>query len=205
MLQKYYKINLDKFSKSWYNNVCEKGDIMKRALVVTAFLIVFLSLYFLQANFFRWYNIAGIKPNLFIIFILFIGLFLGRVPGLTFGMMFGFLLDLFVGKRIGLNAIMLSIAGVVGGFLDKSFSKESRITFMTMTFAVTILCEIVYYMLQIILLNAEVMFGSFMQIIMIEAVFNSVLVIILYPLIQKAGYVTEEFFNERKRTLMRYY
>ena len=132
-------------------------------------------------------------------------MFLGRGPGFAFGMLFGLLLDFFVGKRIGLNAIMLSSAGIAGGILDKSFSKESRITFMTMSFVVTIFCEIINYTLQIIILNTQATFISFMQIVMIEAVFNSVLVIILYPLIQKAGYTIEEFFYERKRTLMRYY
>jgi len=56
----------------------EKGDIMKKILVVTFFFIVFLAMYLLQTNFFSWYNIAGIKPNLFIIFTLYIGLYLGK-------------------------------------------------------------------------------------------------------------------------------
>lgn len=178
---------------------------MKRALVITALFIVFLILYFLQANFFSWYNIAGIKPNIFIIFTLFIGLYLGRTVGFSMGIILGFLLDLFVAKRIGINAIMLSIAGFTGGVLDKSFSKESRITFMMMTFLVTVLCEIINYTLQIILLNSEPIFVGIMKIILIEAIYNTILVVILYPLIQKAGPKTEEVFNEKKRTLMRYY
>lgn len=178
---------------------------MKRTLIIIAFFIVFLILYFLQANFFSWYNIAGIKPNLFIIYILFIGLFLGKIQGFAFGAFFGICLDLFVGKRIGLNGIMLSVAGLTGGLLDQSFSKESRITFMGMTFAITLLCEIINYTLQIILLSADAIFFESMRIIIIEAIYNSILVIILYPLIQKVGDKTEEIYNERKRTLMRYY
>ena len=178
---------------------------MKRTLVITAFFIVFLIIYFIQANFFSWYNIAGVSPNLFIIFTIFIGLFLGKTTGFSLGIVFGLFLDFFIGKRIGLNAIMLSVAGLVGGILDKSFSKESRITFMTMTFAVTILCEIINYTLQIIILNVEPMFIRFMEITIIEAIYNAILIIILYPLIQKAGNKTEEVFNKRRSTLMRYY
>lgn len=178
---------------------------MKRTLIITAFFVVFLLIYFLQTNFFSWYNIAGIKPNLFLIFTLFIGLYLGKWFGLSMGIIFGLFLDLFIGKRMGINAIMLSIAGFVGGMLDKSFSKESRITFMTMTFIVTILCEIINYTLQIILLEAEENFVPFMKIVIIEAIYNVILVIILYPLIQKAGTITEEIFNENNKSLMRYY
>lgn len=177
---------------------------MKRALIIIVFFIVFLILYFLQANFFSWYNIAGIKPNLFIIFTLFIGLFLGKTTGFSLGIIFGLMLDLFIGKRIGINAIMLSVVGFIGGILDKSFSKESRITFMTMTFAVTILSEVINYTLQIIILKAEPIFVNFMQTIIIEAIYNAILVIILYPLIQKAGNKVEEIYNERG-SLMRYY
>lgn len=177
---------------------------MKRALVITIFFIVFLFIYFLQSNFFSWYNIAGIEPNLFIIFTLFIGLYLGRTQGFSLGVIFGFLIDLFIGKRVGLNAIMLGVAGLIGGILDKSFSKESRMTFMIMSIAITILCEIINYTIQIILLGAEANFLQFMKIVIIEAIYNAILVVILYPLIQKAGNKTEEIFTEKK-SLMKYY
>lgn len=177
---------------------------MKKTLVITVFFIVFLFIYFLQSHFFNWYNIAGIKPNLFIVFTLFIGLYLGKIYGLSLGIIFGILLDLFIGKRLGLNAIMLGISGFIGGILDKSFSKENRLTFIMMTVAVTILCEIINYTLQIILLGADASFIKFMQIVIIEAIYNAILVIILYPLIQKTGSKTEEIFMEPK-SFMKYY
>ena len=177
---------------------------MKRTLIITVFFIAFLLIYFLQTNLFSWYNIAGVKPNLFIVLALFIGLYLGRMYGLGLGIVFGFLLDFFVSKRIGLNAIMLGISGLLGGVLDKSFSKESRITFMIMTMVVTVLCEVVSYTLQIILLNADANFINFMKIILIEAIYNAILIIILYPLIQKLGNKTEEIFTETK-SFMKYY
>lgn len=177
---------------------------MKRTLIIAVFFIIFLFIYFLQTNFFSWYNIAGIKPNLFIVFTLFIGLYLGRNYGLGLGIMFGLFLDFFVSKRIGLNAIMLGISGLLGGILDKSFSKESRITFILMTILVTILCEIISYTLQIILLSADSNFINFMKIILIEAIYNAILIIILYPLIQKLGNKTEEIFTETK-SFMKYY
>lgn len=177
---------------------------MKKTFIVIMFLIIFLLLFFLQSNFFSWYNIAGIKPNLFIIYILVIGLFLGRKCGFAFGIIFGLLLDFFVGKRIGFNAISLGITGIIGGAIDKSFSKESRITFMIMTIVTTILSEIISYTLQIILIGARQDFSSFMKIVCIESLFNSAMVIILYPLIQNWGNKIEEVFNEKK-SLMRYY
>ena len=76
---------------------------MKKTLIIIAFFIVFLCIYFLQSNLFSWYNILGIKPNLFIVFTLFIGLFLRKNWGFSLGVIFGILLDLFIGKRIGIR------------------------------------------------------------------------------------------------------
>ena len=90
---------------------------MKKILSVLIIFTTFIFIYFLQSNFFSWFNIAGIKPNLFIILSLFIGLFLGRIYGITFGLVFGFLLDLFIGKRLGINAVALAFAG----FMRRSF------------------------------------------------------------------------------------
>ena len=43
---------------------------MKRIFVTLCILIIFLILYLLQSNFFTWFNIAGVKPNLFILLVL---------------------------------------------------------------------------------------------------------------------------------------
>ena len=72
---------------------------MKRVISVVVLLIVFLIIYFLQANFFNWFTISGIKPNLFIIYILFIGLFAGKKLGLVLGILFGFFIDEVIGKK----------------------------------------------------------------------------------------------------------
>lgn len=54
-------------------------------------------------NFFSWFTIAGIKPNLFIILVLMIGLFAGKIPGITCGIIEGLLLDFFIGKSVRNN------------------------------------------------------------------------------------------------------
>ena len=62
---------------------------MKKVGIIIAFFAVFLCLYFLQANFFTWFTIADVMPNLFIIFLLFIGLFAGKKVGAIWGLVFG--------------------------------------------------------------------------------------------------------------------
>ena len=71
-------------------------------------------------------------PNLFIIYVLFIGLFYNKIAGVTYGIASGILLDLFIGRKVGITAIMLATVGLIGGIFDKNFSKESRITIIIM-------------------------------------------------------------------------
>ena len=42
---------------------------MKKAGIIALIILAFFIIYFLQADFFSWFNIFGIMPNLFVILI----------------------------------------------------------------------------------------------------------------------------------------
>lgn len=75
---------------------------------------------------------------------------------------------------------------------------------MVMSAVATLVCEIISYILQIILFKLSFEIGSFIKIILIEVLFNSMIIIIIYPIIQKAGILLEKVFTESK-ILTRYY
>ena len=177
---------------------------MKKTLSIIIICLTFLIIYFLQENFFSWFNISGIMPNLFVIYILFLGLFLGKIYGVSFGIIFGLLLDFFVGKRLGINAITYGAIGLLGGLLTKNFSKDSRLTIMLIAAGATFVFEILSYIMQIVVFNIPIEVFRFLKIVIIETIFNSILIIIIYPLINKTGDVLTKIFNE-KNILTRYY
>ena len=84
-------------------------------------------------------------PNLFILYILFIGLFIGKKLGAIFGLFFGIYLDILIGQAIGVTGVMLAIIGLLAEYFDKNFSKESRVTIMLMVIGTTILYEVGVY------------------------------------------------------------
>ena len=86
---------------------------MKKILSTVIIFLIFILIYFLQSNLFNWFNIAGVKPNLFIILALIVGLFVGKIYGATTGIVLGLLLDFFIGKRLGIYAIQLGLAGLL--------------------------------------------------------------------------------------------
>ncbi len=177
---------------------------MKNILVGIVSFIVFLIIYFLQINFFSWFNISGVKPNLFVILVLFLGLYAGQRNGLVLGIIFGLFLDMTMGRNIGISAIMLSIIGILGGYFDKNFSKDSRITIMLMAVGSTLVFELGSYLLNAMLLSYRIDILNFIRIVIIEMFFNMMLIIILYPLLKKVGYMLENMYKSTQ-VLTRYF
>lgn len=177
---------------------------MKKFLSIICLILAFFIIYFLQANFFTWFTISGVMPNLFIVLVLFIGLFIGKKLGLVFGLLFGIYLDLLLGKSVGISGIMLGIVGVLGEYMEKNFSKESRVTIILMVAGSTVIYEIGCYIFQILKWNILIEIIPFIRTLIIEVIFNIALVIILYPIIQRAGYYLENLFKKRT-VLTRYF
>lgn len=177
---------------------------MRKTLTITLLIVTFLIIYFLQVNFFNWFTIAGVKPNFFIVFILFISLYAGNKVGIPFGIISGLFLDIILGKNLGTYAIMFGIIGIIGGYFDKNFSKESKITIILMVIGSTFIFEIGSYIIQIIEQSINIEVIEFTKILFVEAIYNAILTIIFYPLMQKLGYKIEETFKVQK-ILTRYF
>lgn len=143
-------------------------------------------------------------PNLFIILVLFIGMFVGKKVGFILGTIFGIILDLLIGQSIGISAFFLAIIGLATEYLDKGFSKDSRIMLMMVVTVGTIFYETGYYIFKILKYGAAFEFAPFIKILLIEITFNIIITIILYPIIQNAGNKLEEIFKDKK-ILSRYY
>ena len=75
---------------------------------------------------------------------------------------------------------------------------------MLITSGITVICEIVSYFIQVLLFKIHVEIFIFLKIISIETLFNVILIIIIYPLIEKTGDVLTKIFKE-KNILTKYY
>ena len=176
---------------------------MRTKVYITLF-IVFLIIYFLQANFFTWFNLAGVKPNVFIILVIFVGLFAGSKVALIYGIIIGIFLDLFIGKNVGVTSVMLGILGLLGAYFDKSFSKDSRMTIMLMVIVSTLIYETGLYVINAMISSVHIEVIPFATILIIEMLYNAIITIIVYPLFQTVGYRIEEKFKGN-RILTRYF
>ena len=177
---------------------------MKKTLINFFLIITAIIIYYLQSNLFMWFNIAGVKPNLFVVLALFIGLFANRTMGIAYGVGIGTLVDILIGKAIGIYSVSLGIVGFLAAVFDKNFSKESRMTIIFMVAGSTIIFEIINYLLNYMIFGINVEILNFIIILTIEVIYNIILTIILYSLIQKFGYYIENEYKGNK-ILTRYF
>lgn len=177
---------------------------MKKFLINIVLILIIFVIYFLQSSFFNWFTIAGVMPNLFVIFILFVGLFANKMMGTIYGMVLGLFLDVLFREKIGVSFIALGLVGFIATIFDKNFSKDSRMTIMLMVAGLTFLYETIVYFANGIINSINIEILSFARILIIEIIFNLFITIIIYPLIQKFGYYME---NELKgnKILTRYF
>lgn len=177
---------------------------MKKIKSFLILLLLFLIIYFLQFNFFTWFNIRGIMPNLFVVFTLFVGIFIGQRIGIAVGLFVGIVIDVIIGKQVGFTGIALGIVGYVGELLDKNFDKNNLLTLLAMVAIVTFGYELVNMFYIIVRNGLNFNIFIFLIMIIVEVLFNVLLVMIFYPLIKKIGHYFEEVFKV-KRVLTRYY
>lgn len=177
---------------------------MKKTIINFFLIITVLIIYYLQSNLFMWFNIAGVKPNLFVILVLFIGLFSNRTMGTAYGVGIGILVDIVIGKTIGIYSVSLGAIGFLAALFDKNFSKDSRMTIIFMVAGSTIIFEIINSLLNYMILGTNIEIIYFIIILVTEVVYNIILTIILYSLIQKFGYYIENEYKGNK-ILTRYF
>lgn len=177
---------------------------MKKTISIFCLVVTFFFIYFLQSNFFTWFNISGIMPNLYVIFVLFIGLFIKRKVGLIFGMASGLYIEILLGRGVGIAALGLGIVGILGEVFSKNFSKDSRFIVTLMVIIATIFYETLLYILTMLRTSETIEILPFIRILLIETLFNVLLTIIIYPIMKKAGYYLENLFDD-KFILTRYF
>ncbi len=177
---------------------------MKKLVIHVSLIAIFILTFLLQTIFFNHFTIAGVKPNIFIILMLYIGLYMGRSFGISYGIIYGIFLDVWIGKRIGITSVCLALIGLLGGIFDKNFSKDSRMTIILMGIVSTAIYEIALYILRYLILGINIETIEFLRILFVEIIYNVLIIIILYPLMKLTGYEIEDEIKGDK-ILTRYF
>jgi rod shape-determining protein MreD len=114
--------------------------------ILYAIFLLFVLIIF-QSFFSEVVAIKGIRLDLAVLILVYIGLSKGPVQGVIFGFLIGFLLDVFTPQRLGLGALIKSLIGfTVGDFKDNLFL-ESSYSKGAIVFLSVVLNDLLYYLL----------------------------------------------------------
>ncbi len=177
---------------------------MKKVIIHLFLIIIFIVIYLLQAIFFTNFTIAGVMPNIFVILVLYIGLYMGGSMGTIYGIIYGIFIDLWIGRNIGITSVCLAAIGILGGAFDKNFSKDSRMTILLVGAICTVIYEVASYILQYLVLGMNIEILVFVRKLLIELIYNILIIIIIYPIIKNTGYEVENVIKGDK-ILTRYF
>ena len=88
--------------------------------------------------------------------------------------------------------------------MDKNLSKDSKITVILLVMGATAGFEISIYVYKSMSIPMNIEIWEFIKILIVEIIYNALITIILYPLMQKLGYKMEEIFKN-PQILTRYF
>ncbi|MGI6224882.1 MAG: rod shape-determining protein MreD [Peptococcales bacterium] len=108
-------------------------------------LLGFFSL-ILQSTIFNEFLVAGVKPDLLLIIVIFFALFNGPRQGAFIGLGLGLLEDLFQAKYFGLNAASKLTTGLIIGFMEKRIYKDNFLVPILVLFIGSFIHMAFYYL-----------------------------------------------------------
>lgn len=171
-----------------------EGRGMLRKIVVTVLIII---CFVLQCSVFDGLAFAGIIPNLMIIITSSFGFMRGEGEGLVIGFVCGLLVDIFFGNFLGFYALVLMYIGYLNGKFSGIFYPED----IKLPLALIVISDLSYgivcYALTFMLRGRLQFNYYFTRIIMPEALYTTLVTLLLYPLVLK---VNEKLEKLEKRS-----
>lgn len=139
-------------------------------------------------------SIAGVAPNIFIIYTSIICFLAYKYEGIIVAGVFGFILDIITVKFIGIYTVLFMIAAFFVSTLSEKVFKEPKFYIsMILTFIVSVFINFFYYLISFLILGGlNLVFA--LKVIFIEAFYNSIFTVILYFIIK---HITRNFYADK--------
>lgn len=151
------------------------------------FHLIFLLLFaVIQPTWLEYTEVFGAKANLFLVYTVVVSCYCGKKEGAVTGFVFGLILDLFIGRIIGLNTVLMMIlAFLTANFCEKVIRKNTLLITILIV-AITIpVYELLYY--TIAFLGDLEFKTAFLRTLLPECLCCIIATIPLYWIVKKAA------------------
>ena len=163
---------------------------------ILLFLIISIC-FVLQTTTFQTLAFAGITPNLLIIIVAAFGLMRGKKEGMYIGFFSGLLIDIFCGFYLGIYALLYMYVGYLTGLFQKRFYPEDLTLPLLIISASDLITNLIIYLV-LFLTRSRFDFGYyFLNIILPELVYTTIITIFFYLLLLKFNQKLEAYEKRR--------
>lgn len=137
---------------------------------------------------------SGVSPNMFIVYMSVICFLAYKTEGVIVSAVFGFILDIISGRFIGVYTLIFLLASFfITTLSEKVFNEPRFYLSMLITFFVTILIDMLYYLVAFLVIGGAD-FGFAFRVTLIEAVYNMILCVPVYFLLKR---ITRNFYSDK--------
>lgn len=155
---------------------------MRRNILIIVMLLFSL---ILPGTVFYFWSWGGVKPNLVLLFTIYMALHHRTLPGTLWGLGAGLTADFYFGRHFGMYALTLTCVALLTGWLSQRWYRDNFLLIALMVFLVTIVGEGMIAFLNIAV-GAKWSLGDAFRLVIGVAVYNAILVPITYPLIHRS-------------------
>lgn len=136
--------------------------------------------FLLQTTVFQWLKLAGISPNIMLIFVVCFGLMRGRTEGAVLGFFCGLMLDILYGGYLGVFALVYLLIGYLNGCFNHMFFTDDVILPLGLILANDLLLNLCIYVLYFLLRNRLDFLFYLRYTILPEMIYTIVVTLVLY-------------------------
>lgn len=136
-------------------------------------------------------ELFGVKPNVILISVIVMSLWYGLYAGTIYGFFIGITTDIMFGNSFGIFTLSYILVGIIIGYLNYNYRRESKISLLYLTIFGTCIFEFVQYFIYLFL-NTDGFNIMYLIIqILISSLLNVILAFILYGTFSKISEYAE--------------
>lgn len=160
---------------------------MKKNVIIIFLLIISYLMFFIQMTFFNNITMWGIRPNIVLIYLTLLVTYTNKPAYITVALITGLVIDFSTSSIIGATTLsLLTSALIVEKFNNIIYSSSIYVDMLKIVIA-TIVYGIIYYILCIAVNQANFEGLVFMKILGIECIYNTLIIMIIYPITSVLG------------------
>jgi rod shape-determining protein MreD len=145
--------------------------------------IILIAAFLIQLLFLDYIKIAGAKPDLLFLLVIFFAIFFGPGTGAEAGFVAGLFKDTYSLDIFGVNTVLLSLAGLIVGGLSPKLFRESKLTQGLLVFASSVFYMIIHYFISSLMLKVTyVTLPEYLYCLILPSSFyTAILSVLLFP------------------------